>query len=64
MNEYLLKIRGFVDLLAFVGMNLSVNDHIDAIIDGLPSEYDTFFLIINCWTEDYLVEEIKTLLLA
>ena len=48
MNEYLLKIRGFVDLLALVGMNLSVNDHIDAIIDGLPSEYDTFFLIINC----------------
>ena len=64
MNEYLLKIRGFVDLLALVGVNLSVKDHIDAIIDGLPSEYDTFFLTINSRTEDYSVEEIESLLLA
>ncbi|KAL6321385.1 hypothetical protein AAG906_016440 [Vitis piasezkii] len=64
MNEYLLKIRGFVDLLALVGVNLSVKDHIDVIIDGLPSEYDTFFLTINSRTEDYLIEEIESLLLA
>ena len=64
MNEYLLKIHGFVDLLAFVGVNLSVKDHIDVITDGLPSEYDTFFLIINSRIEDYLVEEIESLLLA
>ena len=53
MNEYLLKICGFVDLLALIGVNLSVKDHIDAITDGLPSEYDTFFLTINSRTEDY-----------
>ncbi|KAL6322290.1 hypothetical protein AAG906_005259 [Vitis piasezkii] len=64
MNEYLLKIRGFVYLLALVGVNLSVKDHIDAITDGLPSEYDTFFLIVNSRTEDYSVEEIESLLLA
>ena len=64
MNEYLLKIRGFVDLLALVGVNLSVKDHIDAITDGLLSEYDTFFLTINSRTEDYSIEEIESLLLA
>ena len=64
MNEYLLKIRGFVDLLALVGVNLSVKDHIDAITNGLPSEYNTFFLTINSWIEDYSVEEIESLLLA
>ena len=64
MNEYLLKICGFVDLLVLVGVNLFVKDHIDAIIDGLPSEYDTFFLTINSRTEDYSVEEIESLLLA
>ncbi|RVW60112.1 Retrovirus-related Pol polyprotein from transposon RE1 [Vitis vinifera] len=36
MNEYLLKIHGFVDLLALVGVNLSMKDHIDAITNGLP----------------------------
>ena len=64
MNEYLLKIHGFVDLLAFVGVNLSVKDHIDVITDGLPSEYNTFFLTINSRIEDYSVEEIESLLLA
>ena len=48
MNEYLLKIRGFVDLLVLIGVNLFIKYHIDAITYGLPSEYDTFFLIINC----------------
>ena len=64
MNEYLLKIHGFVDLLALVGVNLFVKDHIDAITNGLPSEYDTFFLTINSRTKDYSIEEIKSLLLA
>ena len=64
MNEYLFKIRGFVDLLALIGVNLSVKDHIDAITNGLPSEYNTFFLTINSWIEDYSVEEIESLLLA
>ena len=60
----MLKIRGFVDLFALVGVNLSVKNHIDAITNGLPSEYDTFFLTINSRTEDYSVEEIESLLLA
>ena len=64
MNEYLLKIRGFVDLLPLVGVNLSVKDHIDAITDGLYSEYDTFFLTINSQIKDYLVKEVGSLLLA
>ena len=64
MNEYLLKIRGFVDLFPLVGVNLSIKDHIDAITDGLTSEYNTFFLTINSQIKDYLVEEVESLLLA
>ena len=64
MNEYMLKIRGFVDLLPLVGVNLSVKDHIDAIRYGLPSEYNTFFLTINSQTEDYSIKEIEFVLLA
>ena len=47
MNIYLLKIRSFIDLLVLVSVNLSVKYHIDVITNGLPSEYDTFFIIIN-----------------
>ena len=64
MNEYLLKIRGFVDLLVLIGVNLSVKNHIDAITNGLPSEYNTFFLTINSRTEDYSIQEIESFLLA
>ena len=64
MNEYLLKICGFVDLLVLIGVNLSVKYHIDAITYGLPSEYDTFFLTINSRTKDYSIKEIESLLLA
>ena len=64
MNEYLLKIRGFVDLLPLVGVNFSVKDHIDAITDGLTSEYDTFFLTINSQIKDYSIKEVESLLLA
>lgn len=35
-NEYLLKIRGLVYLLALVGHNLSSEDHIDASLEFLP----------------------------
>lgn len=38
-NEYLLKIRGFVYLLALVGHNPSSEDHIDASLEFLPLDY-------------------------
>lgn len=47
INDYLLKVRGLVDLLALVGHNLSVKDQIDAIFCGLPPEYETFIFSVN-----------------
>uniref|UniRef100_A0A803R4K4 Retrotransposon Copia-like N-terminal domain-containing protein n=1 Tax=Cannabis sativa TaxID=3483 RepID=A0A803R4K4_CANSA len=64
LNEYLLKIKQHVDLLASVGEVLSARDHIAAIFKGLPTEYDTFIISTNTRIEEYSVAEIEALLLA
>uniref|UniRef100_A0A803QBV6 Uncharacterized protein n=1 Tax=Cannabis sativa TaxID=3483 RepID=A0A803QBV6_CANSA len=64
LNDYLLKVKQHVDLLAFVGEIMSDRDHIAAIFKGLPSEYDTFIISTNTWIGGYTVGEIEALLLA
>lgn len=64
INEYLLKIRGFIDLLDLVGHSMTVKDQIDAIFEGLPSEYDCVELAISSRTDKYSVEDVEALLLA
>uniref|UniRef100_A0A803NT75 Integrase catalytic domain-containing protein n=1 Tax=Cannabis sativa TaxID=3483 RepID=A0A803NT75_CANSA len=64
LNDYLLKVKQHVDLLASVGEVLSDRDHIAAIFKGLPSEYDTFIISTNTRIEGYTVGEIEALLLA
>ncbi|RVW97157.1 Retrovirus-related Pol polyprotein from transposon TNT 1-94 [Vitis vinifera] len=64
ISDYLLKIRNVVDLLALVGHKISVKDHIDAIFEGLPQDYETFIISVNSRLDPYTVEEIEALLLA
>uniref|UniRef100_A0A803R258 Uncharacterized protein n=1 Tax=Cannabis sativa TaxID=3483 RepID=A0A803R258_CANSA len=64
LNDYLLKVKQTVDLLASVGEVLSDRDHVAAIFKGLPSEYDTFGISSNTRIENYTVGEIEALLLA
>uniref|UniRef100_A0A803Q7I2 Retrovirus-related Pol polyprotein from transposon TNT 1-94 n=1 Tax=Cannabis sativa TaxID=3483 RepID=A0A803Q7I2_CANSA len=47
LNEYLLKVKQLLDLLAFVGETISPQDHVVAIFKGLPSEYDMFVILSN-----------------
>lgn len=64
INDYLLKFRGYVDLLALFGHNLTTKDHVDAIFEGIPPEYETFVTSVNSRMEPYSVDEIESLLLA
>uniref|UniRef100_A0A803Q3K0 Reverse transcriptase Ty1/copia-type domain-containing protein n=1 Tax=Cannabis sativa TaxID=3483 RepID=A0A803Q3K0_CANSA len=64
LNDYLLKVKQHVDLLASVGEVLSSRDHIASIFKGLLPEYDTFIISTNTRIEDYSVAEIEALLLA
>nr|KYP35620.1 hypothetical protein KK1_043331 [Cajanus cajan] len=44
--EYLVQVKQIVETLAAIGAPLSVEDHIDAIFDGLDEDYDGF---ITSW---------------
>ena len=47
LNECLLKIKHIVNLLSLVGHVLSNKDHIEAIFEGLSSEYDSFIVSVT-----------------
>nr|CAN64481.1 hypothetical protein VITISV_002814 [Vitis vinifera] len=64
MNEYLLKIRGCIDLLGLVGYSMFEKEHIDAIFEGLSTDYDTFILSIESRIDLYTFDDIESLLLA
>lgn len=64
INAYLSKIKACVDSLTSVGCILSEKEHIDAILDGLFEEYDTFITAVNTRTEAYTIEEVESLLMA
>ncbi|RVW15330.1 hypothetical protein CK203_085569 [Vitis vinifera] len=64
VNDYLLKIKSLIDQLASIGYVVTTKDHIDAIFDGLSSEYDTFVVSVNSRNDPYTIVEIESLLLA
>ena len=64
LNDYLLKIKGIIDLLATIGHKQSHHDHIEAIFNGLPSVYDAFVTSVTTRKDDYTVAEMEALLMA
>ncbi|XP_027343116.1 uncharacterized protein LOC113855685 [Abrus precatorius] len=61
--EYLVQVKQIVKTLAAIGSPLSVEDHIDAICDGLGEDYDGFITSCITQTEPYIVAEIEALLM-
>jgi len=53
-----------VDHLAVVGCPISTEDHIEAILDGLSDEYDSFITSVTSCLDPYVVAYIEALLLA
>lgn len=65
MKEYLAKIKSLVDSLASVGDPVLSHDHLDAILDGLPQEYDPIISIIESrFDDEATVAEAEALLLG
>lgn len=64
MNEFLLKIKKTVDCLFSVGSPVSTADHIEAILEGLPPEYNAFIVSVTSRSDPYTVTEIESLLVA
>uniref|UniRef100_A0A803QAH9 Reverse transcriptase Ty1/copia-type domain-containing protein n=1 Tax=Cannabis sativa TaxID=3483 RepID=A0A803QAH9_CANSA len=64
LNDYLVKIKGIIDLLATIGHKQSPQDHIEAIFNGLPLEYDVFVTSVTTRKDAYSFAEMEALLMA
>jgi len=53
-----------IDTLATIGSLVIPDDHIEAILDGLPKDYDTSITSITSRLNPYTIKEIETLLPA
>lgn len=63
-NEYLLKIKNFIDRLHQLAIQYLHQATLMQILNDLLEEYDTFVVSINSRSDGYIVEEIESLLLA
>ena len=59
-----MKIKVCVDSLASVGVSLSTKDHVESILDGLPSDYESFVTSVTLRNDDFPIEEIEYLLMV
>ena len=62
--DYVLKIKKVVDSLDAVGAPVSIEEHIEVILDGLPEDYCHLFTTVLSRTVPYLVDELEALLTA
>ena len=58
IDEYLVKIKVCVDSLASIGVSLSTKDHVESILDGLPSDYESFVTSVTLRNDDFSIEAI------
>jgi len=62
MDEYLHKIKGYVDELAGVGFLVRHEEHVGAILEGLPSDYAPVVSVIESKKRTPSIAEIEALL--
>lgn len=62
MKEYISKVKSVH--LTLVGYVTSDTYHMEAILNGLPADYDTFIVSLNSKSQAYTIEDIESLLLA
>lgn len=62
ISEHLLRIKAIVDSLIFISNPVSFQEYLDAILEGLPYEYQVIFPTIESRVEPYTITEIESLL--
>ncbi|KAG8477612.1 hypothetical protein CXB51_030157 [Gossypium anomalum] len=63
MREFLMKVKSFCDRLAGCGEIISEQEHVTAILNGLPADYESVVTIITASPVPYSVQGITTMLL-
>ncbi|KAF7834709.1 retrovirus-related Pol polyprotein from transposon TNT 1-94 [Senna tora] len=64
MSDLLLRIKAITDALRAVGSVVSEHEHIQCILEGLPSEYEAFVTSANMKSDLTSVCELEALLMA
>ncbi|KAF7802944.1 Retrovirus-related Pol polyprotein from transposon TNT 1-94 [Senna tora] len=64
MSEFQLKIKKIVDALAAIGSPISDHEHIEILLDALPSEYEGFITSYSMKSEVLTINEVESLLLT
>lgn len=62
MREFLMKVKFFCDNLAGCGEVISNHEHVTAILNGLPSEYESIVSIIVASPTPYSLQIVTTML--
>lgn len=60
----MLKIKALVDALISISSEVSEQEHVKIVLEGLSYEYDSFSTAIRTRKEPYTVSETESLLLA
>ncbi|PNX57709.1 retrovirus-related Pol polyprotein from transposon TNT 1-94, partial [Trifolium pratense] len=63
VNEYLLRVKSIVNSLIAVGDVVSEQEQVDAILEGLPEEFNSFVMMVYSRFETPTVENVEALLL-
>ncbi|KAF7841216.1 Retrovirus-related Pol polyprotein from transposon TNT 1-94 [Senna tora] len=64
MEEYLLKVKSITDALVAIGSEVSDHEYIQRILEGLPSEYESFVTGFHMRSEPCSVYDLEPLLIA
>ncbi|MCI12591.1 retrovirus-related Pol polyprotein from transposon TNT 1-99, partial [Trifolium medium] len=64
ISEYVLRIKAIVDSLIAIGDPISDQEHADAILEGLPEEFNPFVMMIYSRPDSLAISDIEALLLV
>ncbi|MBA0576051.1 hypothetical protein Golob_024965, partial [Gossypium lobatum] len=63
MKEFLMKVKSYCDNLASCGEVISEHEHVTAIINGLPCEYESIVSIIVASQVPYSLQSVSKMLI-
>ncbi|MBA0823327.1 hypothetical protein Goarm_020066 [Gossypium armourianum] len=61
MKDFVMQIKMFYDQLASCGEVISEPEHVTAILNGIPPEYELILTIISASTVPYNVQNVSTI---
>ena len=64
VSEYLLQIQTIMDSIGSIGVTISLDEHLDVVLEGLPREYVSTMSLICSKFEPLSIDEVERLLLS